>query len=39
LARGRGVRMNSMIEVAIALLALFSAGIFLAHAIEAYHAR
>jgi hypothetical protein len=31
--------MSSMFEVAIALLALFSAGIFLAHAVEAYRAR
>ena len=32
-------RMSSMLEVAIALLGLFSAGIFLAHAVEAYRAR
>jgi hypothetical protein len=31
--------MSSMIEAAAALLALFSVGIFVAHALDAYHAR
>jgi hypothetical protein len=31
--------MSSMVEAAAALLGLFSAGIFVAHAVEAYHAR
>ena len=33
------VWMSYVIEVAIALFAFFSAGIFFAHAIEAYHAQ
>jgi hypothetical protein len=36
---GIGVRTSSMVEAAAALLALFSAGIFVAHMVEAYHAR
>jgi hypothetical protein len=35
---GLGVRIGSMFEAAI-LLGLFSAGIFVAHAVEAYHAQ
>jgi hypothetical protein len=35
---GLGVRMSSMVELVTAVIALFSAGIFLAHAVEAYRA-
>ena len=31
--------MTSMVEAVMALLALFSASIFVAHAIDAYHAQ
>jgi hypothetical protein len=34
-----GVRMISMFELATAFIALFSASIFLAHAVEAYRAQ
>ena len=33
---GTGVRTSSMIEVAAAVIGLFSVSIFLAHAVEAY---
>jgi hypothetical protein len=33
------VGLNSMIEVATAFLGLFSVGIFLAHALDAYNAK
>lgn len=33
------VRMNPMVEAVAALLVLFSAGIFLAHVVDAYHAQ
>jgi hypothetical protein len=35
---GQALRTSTMIEVATALIGLFSAGIFLAHAIDAYQA-
>jgi hypothetical protein len=31
--------MRSMVELAVVITGLFSAGIFLAHAVEAYHAQ
>ena len=36
--RGLGVRMSAMIEVAAVLMGLFSVGIFVAHAVDAYQA-
>ena len=35
---GTAVRMNSMVELVVAVVGLASAGIFLAHAIDAYQA-
>jgi hypothetical protein len=35
---GTGVRMSSMVELVVAAVGLASAGIFLAHAIDAYQA-
>jgi hypothetical protein len=37
--RGFVLRMSSMFGLVIAFIALFSASIFLAHAVEAYHAQ
>ena len=34
---GTAVRMSSMVELVVAVVGLASAGIFLAHAIDAYH--
>ena len=37
--RGWFAGTHSMVELAVVVTGLFSAGIFLAHAVEAYHAR
>jgi hypothetical protein len=39
LCGGDSRRMRSMVELAVVITGLFSAGIFLAHAVEAYHAQ
>ena len=36
--RGWFAGTHSMVELAVVVIGLFSAGIFLAHAVEAYHA-
>jgi hypothetical protein len=36
---GLGVRMRTMVELAALLMGLFSAAIFVAHAVDAYHAQ
>ena len=36
---GLGVRVSAMVEVAAILIGIFSVGIFLAHAVDAYHAQ
>jgi hypothetical protein len=36
---GLGVRMRTMVELAALLMGLVAAGIFVAHAVDAYHAQ